>query len=90
MSRNDIIREVGSLIDAIRPRCSNPRDHALLGDAERYCNRLTDHSRSRLITLRHAQIALTVLRLRASRINAYRFRRRPSQRWISRYGNWPI
>lgn len=93
MTRNDIIKQAGTLIDAMRPQiyaADTTAGYALLGAAERFCNRMTDARRTYLITIREAEITLTVLRLRASKLNAYQFRRYPSQRWIARYRDWPI
>ena len=91
-SRNGIIADAGALIDSLRPRvydADTPAAWALLGETERFANRLTDAGRM-LLTVREARIVLTLLRLRASSYNAFQFRRRPSQRWINRHRNWPI
>ena len=93
MTRNDVIRATGELIDALRPIVyagDTPAAFALLGNAERFCNRLTDARRANLITMRDARTTLTVLRLRASRLNAYHFRRSPSVAFEERHRNWPI
>lgn len=73
MTRNEIIGAVGELIDELRPhvyKVDTSEAYALLGDAERFCDRLCDVRRKYMITVRAAHIILTSLQFRASKYTA--------------------
>jgi hypothetical protein len=90
-SRRDLFRFVQELRDAVRFDTryigSNfeAEFQALCGKLERFENALCMTSGQ---SLKADAVKLTLLRLQASRLNLYQFKRHPTSNWISKYGSW--
>lgn len=90
-TRNQIANDAAQLRKSVTKKANEnadmfcgPKLFSLLGRIERFEDALCHPA----LSVANAKIKLTLLRLEASGLNAYQFTRRPSQRWIARYGWW--